>query len=75
MAQVGAGPPWLAEADKKRRCLRIRTDPRVADIARSGALRLALFPSFFYRSDAASGEPRGVGIEIARALASQSALR
>lgn len=42
-------------------------DPRVADIARSGVLRLALFPSFFYRND--TGEPRGVGIEIARALA------
>ena len=45
-------------------------DPRVADIARSGALRLALFPSFFYRKDQ-SGEPRGVGIEIAKALASR----
>ena len=43
-------------------------DPRIADIARSGALRLALFPSFFYRRDA-GGEPRGVGIEIAQALA------
>ena len=44
-------------------------DPRVADIARAGMLRLALFPSFFYRRDTASGVPRGVGIEIARALA------
>src|ERR1043166_2956184 len=44
-------------------------DPRVADIARSGALRLGLFPSFFYRKD--QGEPRGVGIEIARALAAR----
>jgi polar amino acid transport system substrate-binding protein len=46
-----------------------QADARVAAIARSGALRLALFPSFFYRRDGASGEPRGVGIEIARALA------
>lgn len=45
------------------------TDPRVADLARSGVLRLGLFPSFFYRKDAATAEPRGVGIEIARALA------
>jgi ABC-type amino acid transport substrate-binding protein len=45
-------------------------DPRVADIARSGAFRLALFPSFFYRKDQ-SGEPRGVGIEIAQTLASR----
>jgi polar amino acid transport system substrate-binding protein len=44
------------------------SDPRITDIARSGALRLALFPSFFYREDP-SGEPHGVGIEIARALA------
>ena len=44
-------------------------DPRIADIARSGALRLALFPSFFYRRDPASGKPRGLGIELARALA------
>lgn len=32
-------------------------------------MRLALFPSFFYRRHPATGEPRGVGIEIARALA------
>lgn len=44
-------------------------DPRVADILRAGVLRLALFPSFFYRMDAASGEPRGVGVEIAREIA------
>ena len=47
------------------------TEPRVADIARSGVLRLGLFPSFFYRRDKATGEPHGVGIEIARALAAQ----
>ena len=46
-------------------------DRRIADIVHAGALRLALFPSFFYRKDAVSGEPRGVGIEIARALASR----
>lgn len=36
-------------------------------IVRRGALRLALFPSFFWRSEA--GQPRGVGVSIARALA------
>jgi polar amino acid transport system substrate-binding protein len=46
-------------------------DPRIADIARQGVLRLSLFPSFFYRSDGAGGEPHGVGIEIARALATR----
>jgi polar amino acid transport system substrate-binding protein len=44
-------------------------DRRVVSIARSSALRLALFPSFFYRRDTQSGEPHGVGIAIARALA------
>lgn len=33
------------------------------------ALRLALFPSFFYRRDPASGALRGVGIALAQALA------
>ncbi|MBM3530216.1 MAG: transporter substrate-binding domain-containing protein [Alphaproteobacteria bacterium] len=32
-------------------------------------LRLALFPSFFYRKDRETGELRGVGVELARALA------
>jgi polar amino acid transport system substrate-binding protein len=43
-------------------------DDRLDGIARAGALRLALFPSFFYRRKA-GGEPRGVGIAIAEALA------
>jgi polar amino acid transport system substrate-binding protein len=46
-------------------------DPRIAEMARSGVLRLSLFPSFFYRSDGAGGGPHGVGIEIARALAAR----
>ena len=44
------------------------TEARVAVIIRRGMLRLALFPSFFYRRDE-QGEPRGVGILLARALA------
>jgi polar amino acid transport system substrate-binding protein len=43
-------------------------DPRAAHVVRRGALRLALFPSFFWRGDA-GGTPRGVGVSIARALA------
>lgn len=46
-----------------------QSDPRTADILRRGALRLALFPSFFWQSEGTSGEPRGVGVSIARALA------
>jgi polar amino acid transport system substrate-binding protein len=44
-------------------------DPRIADIARAGVLQLALFPSFFYRR--VGDELHGVGIEIARALATR----
>jgi polar amino acid transport system substrate-binding protein len=44
-------------------------NPPFADLVRTGALRLALYPSFFYRKDPASGELRGFGIEILRALA------
>jgi polar amino acid transport system substrate-binding protein len=40
-------------------------------IRRTGALRLALFPSFFYRKDQVSGALRGVGIEVARALSAR----
>jgi polar amino acid transport system substrate-binding protein len=43
-------------------------DPRSDPVRHRGRLRLALFPSFFYRRDAATGEPSGVGIEIGRAL-------
>ena len=44
------------------------SDPRAAHVVSRGALRLALFPSFFWRSDA-GGAPHGVGVTIARALA------
>ncbi len=43
-------------------------DTRVADLVRAGKVRVALFPSFMYSKDPVSGELRGVGIEIARAL-------
>jgi polar amino acid transport system substrate-binding protein len=44
-----------------------QTGSNSAAIVRRGALRLALFPSFFWRSEA--GRPRGVGVSIAHALA------
>jgi polar amino acid transport system substrate-binding protein len=44
------------------------SDLRAAHVVSGGALRLALFPSFFWRNDA-SGTPRGVGVTIAQALA------
>jgi polar amino acid transport system substrate-binding protein len=45
-----------------------QADPRVAAILRSGVLRLAVFPSFFYRPDA-SGRPGGAGVGIGQSLA------
>ena len=44
------------------------SDLGAAHVVSRGALRLALFPSFFWRNDA-SGAPRGVGVTIAQALA------
>jgi polar amino acid transport system substrate-binding protein len=47
------------------------SDPRVADLGRAGRVRVALFPSFLYSKDPVTGDLRGVGIEIARALAAR----
>ncbi|MBI3069117.1 MAG: transporter substrate-binding domain-containing protein [Betaproteobacteria bacterium] len=44
------------------------SDARVVDLVRAGRVRVALFPSFLYGKDPVTGELRGVGIEIARAL-------
>jgi polar amino acid transport system substrate-binding protein len=46
-------------------------DPRVVDLVRTGQVRVGLFASFLYSKDLATGELRGVGIEIARALAAR----
>ena len=46
-------------------------DPRVADSVRAGKVRVGLFASFVYSKNPATGELRGVGIEIARALAAR----
>ena len=42
--------------------------PRMADIVRSGKLRVALFPSFMYAKKPGTGELTGVAVELARAL-------
>lgn len=44
------------------------SDPRIADLVRAGKVRVALFPPQ-YLKDAATGEIRGVWVEVARALA------
>jgi len=46
-------------------------DPRVVDIVRAGTVRVGLFASFVYTKNPATGELRGVGVEIARALAAR----
>lgn len=43
-------------------------DQRMADIVRSGKLRVALFPSFMYAKKPGTGELTGVAVEITRAL-------
>jgi polar amino acid transport system substrate-binding protein len=46
-------------------------DPRVVDLVQAGQVRVGLFASFLYAKNPATGELRGVGIEIARALAAR----
>ena len=46
-------------------------DPQVVDLVRAGNIRVGLFASFVYTKNPATGELRGVGIEIARALAAR----
>ena len=43
-------------------------DPRVADLVRTGRVRVALFPPM-YTKDSATGEVGGMAMELARALA------
>ena len=50
-----------------------RAESASTEIARRGALRLALFPSFFWRSE--GGEPRGVGFATTRLAAGAAAVR
>lgn len=60
---MAAPPAGVPIVDTQR-----ASDARVADLVRAGRVRVALFPSFLYRKDPVTGELRGVGIEIARAL-------
>jgi polar amino acid transport system substrate-binding protein len=48
-----------------------RADSQIADLARTGAIRIGVFPSFQYSKDTATGQPRGLAIGIARALAAR----
>jgi polar amino acid transport system substrate-binding protein len=49
-------------------------DPRVADLVQAGKVRIGVFPSFQYSKDSATGQPRGLAIGIARALATRLGL-
>lgn len=57
-------------SDGSRR-VAVIADLRVEDLGRVGRVRVALFPSFIYTKDRVTGDLRGVGIEIARALAAR----
>jgi polar amino acid transport system substrate-binding protein len=52
----------------------MQPDQRVADLVRAGRVRIGVFPSFQYSKDSATGEPRGLAIGIARALAGRLGL-
>ncbi len=61
---VGAGVAYAQQPN----------DPRVSDLVRTGTLRAGLFLTQFYK-DAATGEPRSVWVETARALAQRIGVR
>lgn len=48
-----------------------RADSGIADLAHAGIIRIGVFPSFQYAKDPATGQPRGLAISIARALAAR----
>jgi polar amino acid transport system substrate-binding protein len=50
------------------------SDPRVSDLVGAGTLRAGLFLTQFYK-DTATGEPRSVWVETARALAQRMGVR
>lgn len=54
-------PPTFAHAQQA-------PDPRVADLVEAGRVRIVLFPPQ-YTKDHATGEPKGVMADVARALA------
>src|SRR5689334_21768002 len=67
----GRGQPAVAALDsatRPRGPAMPSSDLHAAHVVSRGALRLSLFPSFFWRIES-SGAPRGVGVTIAQALA------
>jgi polar amino acid transport system substrate-binding protein len=66
----GATIAWAVPAHAQHS----QPDPRVADLVTVGKLRVGVFPSFQYSKDSATGQPRGLAIGIARALATRLGL-
>ena len=47
-------------------------DPRIADIAHSGKIRIGVFPATQYSKDPKTGEQKGLALDISRALAARA---
>jgi polar amino acid transport system substrate-binding protein len=67
----GAPIAWALPAHAQQPA---QADQRVADLVRAGKVRIGVFPSFQYSKDSVTGEPRGLAIGIARALAARLGL-
>ena len=50
---------------------RTQVDQRVADLAHAGKIRIGVFPSTQYSEDSKTGEPKGLAIDITRAIAAR----
>jgi polar amino acid transport system substrate-binding protein len=67
--------PVISRLTTKRGTMKMEAqqaaDPRVVGLVQTGKVRVGLFRSFLYTKNPATGQLRGVGIEIARALAAR----
>ena len=67
IAFLGSAADSRANDDKRGH----HEDGSAAGLVQAGQVRVGLFASFLYTKNPATGELRGVGIEIARALAAR----
>jgi ABC-type amino acid transport substrate-binding protein len=66
-AAIGSLPGNHAPAQQE-------ADPRVADLVRAGTVRIGLFAGQYSR-DPATGQPKGVWADVARAFAARVGVR
>jgi polar amino acid transport system substrate-binding protein len=64
----GATIAWALAAHAQQPA---QADQRIADLVRAGKIRIGVFPSTQYSKDSKTSEPKGLAIDITRALAAR----